>query len=366
MNALPTIPRPMSQHWLDFRFRGLPVFVFLAVLGGIILLWTKYWTGSTFAGEVQSPEAVVSSTAAGLLLDLSVDDYQSVTQKQVLGRVQVESPDRAAAEIAAMKADLQVMRVRMNQDQSRNDLGYQQARVDLQLRRLELASANIRLQQAESEFQRMSELHQAKVVPAGITQARNEFGYDVALRDRDLYRKEVQEKTRLVADLERALEHLLPAQGTNANPAIDAALDAAIETQERVLKQVALVTLRSPIDGVVKRVYRRSGENVAAGEMLVEIGSDKPSRIVGFIRQPIVTRPRVGDSVEVRKRGSRPQVGVAKVFRVGTQLQLFTQPLRVRGFDASMERGLPVLLSVPENLELYPGEAVDLVPKWSR
>ena len=87
------------------------------------------------------------STQAGMLVDLVVDDYQTVTQKQVLGRIQVQSADAAAAEIAAMKADLEVMRVRMNQDQSRNDLSYQQARVDLQLRRLELASAGIRLQQ---------------------------------------------------------------------------------------------------------------------------------------------------------------------------------------------------------------------------
>jgi hypothetical protein len=34
----------------------------------------------------------------------------------------------------------------------------------------------------------------------------------------------------------------------------------------------------------------------------------------------------------------------------------------VRGFDASQERGLPVLIAYPEELELSAGELVDLLP----
>jgi len=152
-----------------------------------------------------------------------------------------------------------------------------------------------------------------------------------------------------------------------AGQSMDAAIDAAIGAQEKLLEAtVGSVSLRAPIDGVVKKVLRRSGENIAAGEPLIELGNGKPRRIIGFLRQPITARPQVGDVVEVRKRGSKPQVGLAKVAQVGAQLQLFTQSLRVRGFAASMERGLPVLLTVPEGLDLYPGEAVDLVPKWSR
>ena len=367
MNSLPSIPRPLSQRWRDFRFMGLPVLVFLAVFGAILLLWDQSWTSGTFVGEVQSVEAVVSSAQAGMLVDLSVDDFESVTRNQVLAKVQVKSPETAAAEIAAMKSDLEVTRVRMGQDQQRNDLTYQGTRVDLQLRRLELASARIRFQQAESELERLTRLYQDKVLPKGISQLRNEFGYDVALRDRDLFREEVEQKTRLVADLEQTLERFKTTNGPGRNSAVDAAIDAAIGAQEKLLEAtVGSVSLRAPIDGVVKKVLRRSGENIAAGEPLIELGNGKPERIIGFLRQPITARPQVGDVVEVRKRGSKPQVGLAKVAQVGAQLQLFTQPLRVRGFAASMERGLPVLLTVPEGLDLYPGEAVDLVPKWSR
>jgi multidrug resistance efflux pump len=367
MSSLPPIPHSASQRWREFRFKGVPLLLFAAALVTVVVLWRTAWTPTAFVGEVQSTEATVRSEKPGLLLDLTIDDLQTVTNRQVLGRVQMNSPEAAAAQIAAMKTDLQVMRVRMTQDQHRNDLGYQEARLDLQLRKLELASAQIRLQQAEGEFTRMSELHKDRYVPAGATQLRNEFGFDVAVRDRDLLRKEVEDKAQAVTELERGLEQLRPQGALGNNPAVNDAIDAAIAAQEKLFKEtVGSVTLRAPIAGMVKRVYRHSGENVIAGEPLVEIGSDKPERILGFVRQPIVFRPQVGDPVEVRKRGNKRQVGLATVIRVGTQLQLFTQPLRVRGFDASMERGLPVLLTVPENLELNPGETVDLVPQRSR
>ena len=368
MSSLPTIPRPLSQRWRELRFHGLPLLIFAVVIAGVAYLWNRSWTLSSFVGEVQSTEAIVSSPEAGLLLlEPKVDDFVPVTNRQVLARVQVNSPEAAAAEIDAMKADLQVMRVRMTQDQQRNDLGYQEARVDLQLQRLELASARIRLQQAESELQRVTRLVEDKVFSKGITQMRNEFGYDVAVRDRDLLRQEVEDKTQVVAGLERALEQLRSSDIPGRNPAVNEAIDAAMAAQEKLLKEtVGSVTLRAPIDGVVKKVLRRSGENVVAGEPLIELGSDKPERIIGFLRQPITYLPKEGDQVEVRKRGGRPQAGLATVIRVGTQLQLFTQPLRIRGFAAALERGLPVLLTVPDNLDLFPGETVDLVPKPSR
>ncbi len=367
MSSLPTIPRPPSQRWREFRFRGLPLVIFAVVIAGVAYLWNRGWTPTMFVGEVQSTEAIVSSPQAGLLTDLTVDDFVRVTNRQALARVQVNSPEAAAAEIDAMKADLQVTRVRMTQDQHRNDLGYQEARLDLQLRKLELASAQIRLQQAEGEFARMSELHKAGYVPSGATQLRNEFGFDIALRDRDLLRKEVEDKAQAVTELERGLEQLRPQGALGNNPAVNDVIGAAITAQEKLLKEtLGSVSLRAPIDGVVKKVLRRSGENVVAGEPIIELGSDKPERIIGFVRQPITYLPKEGDQVEVRKRGLRSQAGLATVIRVGSQLQLFSQPLRIRGFAAALERGLPVLLTVPDNLDLLPGETVDLVPKPSR
>ncbi len=63
------------------------------------------------------------------------------------------------------------------------------------------------------------------------------------------------------------------------------------------------------------------------------------------------------------RRGTKREAAEAKIIMVGGRLELFAQALRVRGFDSSQERGLPVLINIPQNLKLYPGELVDLALK---
>jgi len=362
-NPLPTIPTPPLRRWRDFRLQAIPVIAFLICLGMVVFLWNKNLAPSTFVGEVQADTANVTSTQPGMLADLAVDQFDRVTKGQPLAKLIPTSPDTLLASLAAMKADSEVLRVRMRQDQQRNDLNYQQFRIDLLVQRIDLATARIRLQQAESEFQRVTMLFNEKIAPQGVAQD-GITGYEVALRDRDALQMEVEQRTRLVADAEQTLETLRPPDLPNKNPSINDAIDASISAHEEQLRRTeGPVTLKAPMDGVVVRAYRHSGENVVAGEPLLTITSDRPERIIGFIRQPVGFEPKVGDSVEVRTRGYQSQVGQATIKKVGASMEAFTQPLRVRGFDASQERGLPVLLTLPGNLRVHSGELVDLFLK---
>jgi hypothetical protein len=104
------------------------------------------------------------------------------------------------------------------------------------------------------------------------------------------------------------------------------------------------------------------GDFVREGEELFEVRGEQPEWILGYIRQPIAYRPERGDKVRVMSRSRPRRIAEAEVLQVGSNLQPFAQPLRVRGFDASQERGLPVLIAYPKELELSAGELVDLVP----
>jgi multidrug resistance efflux pump len=363
MNPLPVIPTPPSQRWRDFRLQVFPFIVFVACIGTVVFLWNKNLAPSAFVGEVQADNANVTSTQAGMLFDLAVNQFDRVTKGQTLVRLNPASPDTLLAALSAMKADSEVLRVRMRQDQQRNDLNYHQFRIDLLVQRIDLTTAKIRLQQAESEFQRVSKLFEEKVVPQGVA-LDGVIGYEVALRDRDSLQTEVDQRTKLVAEMEQTLQNLRPPDLPDKNPSINDAIDAAITAHEEQLRRTeGPVSLKAPMDGVVIRVYRHAGENVVAGEPLLTITSDRPERIIGFIRQPIGFEPRVGDSVEVRTRGYQRQVGLATIEKVGASMEVFTQPLRVRGFDASQERGLPVLVTLPVNLRVHSGELVDLFLK---
>jgi len=356
MNPLPTIPTPPAQRWREFRLRGIPVIVFLAGLAGVALLWNKNLMPSNIVGEVQGTSANVASTVAGLLTELRVDQYDRVTAGQVVAKVMTTSPENMEAALAAIKSDLLVMRARMTQDQQRNNQSYQQLRLDLLSQRVDLAAAQARLIFAENEFKRNEALFNEKVVST--------FDYELARDQRDALRAEVEERSKLVAEFGKTLQDMRPAVPPVQEPLVEDSISAAIAAQEEQLRRTeGGTTLRAPISGIVSIVYRRSAENIVAGEPIVTISSERAERIIGFIRLPISYQPKVGDAVEIRTRGSKAQKASATIQKVGSRMELFTQPLRVRGFAAAQERGLPILVNLPENLNVYPGEIVDLFVK---
>jgi multidrug resistance efflux pump len=355
MSELPVIPRPLGQRWNDFRLRALPFAVFVVALGCTMWLWNKNWGPMTFVGEVQSPRSTVACPQAGYLAELSVEPYGTVRQGDVVAVVRVMSDQTMQASFDAIRTDLEVMRVRLTQDQQRNQQSYQQLRFDWLDQRVALAVARANLQFAESELNRVQRLRDEQI--------NSESEYELALDRRDALKVEVAERERLVVEMGAALERMSPPE-TQADSGILRAITAAIEAQEAQLQQTeGAIRLRAPMDGVVTSILRRRGEAIMAGEPLVEIAGAQPEQIIGFIRQPIGFQPKTGDVVEVRTRGNNRQVGETQVTAVGARMELFTQPLRIRGFDSSMERGLPVLLNVPLDMRLYPGELVDLYMK---
>jgi multidrug resistance efflux pump len=288
-------------------------------------------------------------------VNLSIRQFDRVTKGQLLGRVAAQTPSATDAGLATIRADLDVMRARMVLDQHRNDQNYQQQRVDYLSQKVDLAIARAKLGFAQSELDRNEKLHAENII--------SQFDYEQALDNRDALAAEVREREGLVEETEKTLAAMKPATAAQNDPLVLDAIDKAIKAQEEQFRQSVETVLRAPIDGIVTKVYRNPGENILASEPLVTISSEQGENIIGFLRQPISFEPKPGDVVLVRSRGNRQQVGEARIVKVGARLELFTQPLRVRGFDSSQERGLPVLIDLPEGLALYPGELVDLVLK---
>jgi hypothetical protein len=120
------------------------------------------------------------------------------------------------------------------------------------------------------------------------------------------------------------------------------------------------VVITAPIDGRVSRIDKLGGARVAAGEPILMIASPEVEYILGYLGQPLRIEPKPGMRVEVRSRGLNRTVGEGQVTDVGPRIELFNAPLRVRGMGNAQERGLPILVSVPPNMKLRPGELVDL------
>lgn len=342
-DALPKIPRPLSHRWRDIRFRYVPLVTYLTGVIMVIYLWNTQWMPSNFTGEVQAMVSNVASPLDGQLVELSVQQFERVTKGQVLGKVAMP-PQAARAALAAVRADLQVMRARMIQDQQRIELNYEQLQAEQVRQKAELDSTLFDLRYAQTDLVRTQQLRTDEYLQRMMSQ----------VRDRE----------NLVSRLGYTLSVMKPASTSENTPLIMESIDAAIAAQEEQFKQSAETVLVAPIDGIVTKVYRNQGENAQAGEVLLTVSAERSENIIGYVRQPISFEPKVGTTVVVRtRRGTERRAAEAKIVKVGSRLEFFTQSLRVRGFDSSQERGLPVLINAPAELALYPGELVDLALK---
>jgi multidrug resistance efflux pump len=254
------------------------------------------------------------------------------------------------SEIERIRSDL-----RPALSQQRATVDYNQLRLDWMRRRAELASAKVDLQLAETEFKRMEELIKEKLVATRM--------FEEARANKERAENQVAELTRLVNEVEGSVKAL------EANAPLDKGvpnvIEAAIAVEQRNLEiaeaELAPIILRAPIDGIISSVFHRSGEAIMAGKPVVSIATDVPVRIVGYLKPPFVTEPKVGMPVEVRTRGPKRVVGLAKVTDVGTQLEPL--PVTLLGpikLAASFELGLAVGISLPEGMSVLPGEVVDL------
>jgi multidrug resistance efflux pump len=356
------IPIPFRQRWRQFRMRVFPPAAFLLALTLVVQLWKTEIAGPALPGEVQSVRANVISTVPGTLAELAVEPFQRVHEGQVIGRLFPADPETLKASLLVIELDLRLLRARMAVDRERNDLDYQQLRLDYLQRRMELATARADLQFAESEFARTVKQHHEKIVST--------YEYDVAFRDQERLRAEVAEQSQIVAELEQALERLQPAQVANREAGGNSAhfakcadpFAAALAAQEtKLLLLEGPVTLRAPMDGMIGTVNFRPGEKVMAGEPIVTISAVKSERVIGYARQPLRMQPRVGDQVQVRTRGVNRQTATAQILQVGSEIQRVGASQRLRPDDSLQERGLPFLVALPPELQVYPGELVDLI-----
>ncbi len=135
--------------------------------------------------------------------------------------------------------------------------------------------------------------------------------------------------------------------------------------QGEVLGQIFLtgantpLDIKSPMKGTVSIVNLQPGEFVQPGQHLLTISASKADRIIAFIRQPLSVTVEPNTQVKIRCRSLGQKTAFARVIKVGTELAPIRKSLLPAQHDRD-EAGLPIFISVPENLPLHAGEIVDV------
>ncbi|MCX8155987.1 MAG: hypothetical protein N3J91_06005 [Verrucomicrobiae bacterium] len=354
MTALPKIPSPPSHYWREFRHGYLPIIVFLCVLVFSVNLWNRHVAPPSIVGEVEAIRSSITATEPGEIQELSVDLLSRVEKGDPIAVISVMEDETVKASINSMMADLTILEERLRQGTYRFQENLESLRHNIWQRKIELANDRAQLVYAEAQLQRAhSNL---------LNNVTSQADYDLAKATAESLRGKVAELERLIQAMEQNVAKLEKGVRTGEGDEANRAIARAIEAKQEEIKALsAPLVIKAPMSGVVSAVYKRKGERVVRGDVIVMISSMEAERIVAYVRQPLNVKPKVGDMVEVRSRSQGRALAQAKVMKVGTQLEPINPailPMAVQ--NGVMEYGLPMIITLPKGLALMPGEIVDI------
>ena len=353
--SLPRIPTPPGTRWREIRFKYVPLLVFL---GTAVLIW-QFWanlppsTGVRGIGE--GAVSLLASPADGYMQDVAVGNRGRIEAGNAIVTIVPFDP---RARMDLFQAQLQISRLTMEPSLvDRNAVNYEQLRFDALRLKSQLEMARQNLQYAETMLPRHEALLKERLISQDI--------YDTTLKNRNFYRAEVQETGKALKQIEERIEQLRPIAesavgGTNLMQTMLPQLEhqmSAVETNWNP------ITLTAPISGEVSLI-RQEREFVRVGEPILTINSDRSDKIVAYLKQPIPFEPEVGMQVEVVTRGRKPLRFVTEVAQIGARVEVITNAIAYLPAGAVVDSGLPVILPVPPDIQVRPGEVVDV--EWRR
>ena len=353
MDKLPPIPTPAAQRWREFRIQVLPMVMFAGVALSVALLWKSFVAPTGIVGEVEAIKADVISIQDGTVARLNIDRFQVVEEGQELGEITGSSDDFVKASVAAIEADLRVMDTRIALDERRNQQSTAQLKMDLYSERVQLVADKAALIQTSNSFKRAEQ--EFRQTPKLIS----ENDYDIAKAAFETLQGSVAERSQLIAEMTQTLEEMRQSGSSENKDVVEDAIKTKILELEETLKPTKI---KAPLSGVVSSIYHRPGEKIVRGVPILTVTATHSDRIVGYLRQPITSRPTTNDTVIVSKRSQRRQYATGRIIRVGTQMELIN-PALLSTDSNRIEVGLPILVSIPSGMKLVPGEFVDLAIK---
>ena len=345
------IPVPLSLRWREFRIKSLPPLFFLLLCIACGLLWQSAVLQGGFLGVAEGSRSVVTALQPGVLGTLQTEAYDRVKAGQPLAEF---NPFEPRVELDLLNSEVQLARLQW-EPTAHEEYGFSADRLLLEIHRLrtEEAVAQVNLARAENDVKRNQPLFQEKLVSEEI--------FDLSNKTRDLYRAEIETKRQAIQALEARFQEITRQSTAN---------EGQIGKQERLASLLGNLhtasnligrkTLTAPIDGLVAAIYRRPGESVLAGEPLLLINSEWSTRVVGYLRQPYPFTPEIGQRVRVTTQERRTRQVDGVLVQIGAQVESITNTLAMLPQGKLIDAGLPLVVDLPADARIRPGEVVSL------
>jgi len=389
------------------RLHLIPILVWLGAVACVIGLFTRRSQHFEIVGMARSPVLHVSVNCAARLRTVPVKLFENVTKGQTVAvvntvldneqpRIELQTQlDTILAEIEHLSAQLVPTQETLLAEESDReisriermrtfDIDIEKARIQILSLRSQIASDQIVLEDLAMEAKIVSNLVEQKAL-APYEQEKAQVQYDALAKKIDENGKLLEQaKSDLPQAQQRRDEY---AKSLPFNPSVDDALEVIrkqMAVQERlmngVLAQVEALNAResleikAPIDGVVipiqqqanealmrrpgEKIIGQPGEVVTAGEPILAIAEARPSEIITYIGDRLLGQVEENMPVEIIKDREPPQMARSQITQIGPTMELM--PERMWLNPNIPQWGRPVLIEIPEGLELIPGEMIGI------
>ena len=392
-----------------FRLRRhlLPIVVWLSAVACVVGLFTHRSRRFEIVGIARSQIRQIAVNCPARLKTVHVQLFDSVKKGQTVAvvntvldneqpRVELQAQlepilaeiEHLAAQLVptqddllAEKADRENTRL---SDSRRFSVDVENARVQILNLRSQIASDRIILEDLAMEAKIVRDLlEQDAVAPYELEKTQVQY---------NALAKKIEENEHLLEQAKSDLEQNQQrwdeyARSHPFHPSVDDALEVIrkqIGVQERLmdgllaqleaLKSREALELKAPIDGVVipvqqranevrllrpgEKILRRPGEVVVAGDPILAIAEARPSEIIAYVGDRQLGQVEEKMLVELIKDREPPQIATSQVTHVGPTMELMPERLWLN--PNIPQWGRPVVIEVPEGLELIPGEMVGI------
>jgi multidrug resistance efflux pump len=397
----------LRNYPFRLRLHLLPILVWLGALACVIGLFTRRSQRFEIVGMARSPVLHVSVNCAARLRSVPVKLFENVKKGQTVAivntvldneqpRIELQTQlNTILAEIEHLSAQLVPTQETLLAEESDRvisriermrtfDIDIENARIQILSLRSQIEYDRIVLEDLAMEAKIVRDLVEQKAF-APYEQEKAQVQYNALA-------KKIEENENL---LEQAKSDLPQAQQRRDeyakslpfNPSVDDALEVIrkqIAVQERLmdgvlaqleaLKARESLELKAPIDGVVipvqqranealmsrpgEKIMGRPGEVVTAGEPILAIAEARPSEIITYIGDNLLGQVEENMPVEIIKNREPLQIARSQITQIGPTMELI--PERMWLNPNIPQWGCPVLIEIPEGLELTPGEMIGI------
>ena len=397
-----------TSHLSRLRRHILPILVWLSVVACVAGLFTRRSQRFEVLGIAQGQVRQIASTSTGRLKSVPVQLFEQVKAGQTLAIVDTVLDNEqlleadlqsqlatALAEIEHLTAQLVPTQDTMLTEEAEREtnriaemrrfvVDVEQARLQTLTLKTQIASDEIVLEDLAVEVKITEDLLEKEAVaPYELQKVKVQY---------DSLAKKTAENQRMLEQAERDLEQAQQrldafVQRQVEHPSVDGVLKVIrkeICVQEELmlglfaqldaLKSRRSLELKSPFDGVVipiqgqanqtilrrpgEDVIRRAGEVVRAGDPILALAELKPTEIVAYISENQLGLIQEKTIFEIVKNRYPEQKARCEVTYVGPTIELM--PQRLWRNPNIPQWGRPVVIKIPERLELVQGELVGI------